>query len=157
MRIRDVMTPEVVTVGPTTPVSEIALLLVDRRIHGVPVTEDGQLVGIVTGGDLLHRAADERPVERTSVWKENFWRHTADRKHPELDRAEGRTAAEIMTRHVLTVTPDTAVVAAARLLLEHRIHALPVLEGTALVGIISRTDVLDQIAAHGGSINPLER
>jgi CBS domain-containing protein len=112
---------------------------------------------IVTAGDLLVRAADGRDVARSSVWQENLWRHTTDRKHPELDRAEGRTAAEIMTRRVLTVTPDTDLVSATRLLLKHRIHALPVLAGTDLVGIVTRQDVLQQIADHGGTVNPLER
>jgi len=112
------MTHAAVTVAPSTAVSEIAEILVAHRINSAPfVDDDGRLVGFVTTGDLLHRAADERTVQRTSVRKESFWRHAADREHPELDRAEGRTAAEIMTRQ----------------------------------------DVLDQIAAHGGSINPLER
>ena len=55
------------------------------------------------------------------------------------------------------MTPSGDPVAATRLLLEHRIKALPVVVGTALVGIMTRTDVLDQIVAHGGSINPRER
>ncbi len=156
MRIRDVMTSEVITVAPATPVGEVARLLVRCRINGVPVVHDGRLVGIVTASDLLVRAADTRDVAQPTVWQENFWRHTTDRRHPELDRAEGRTAAEVMTSRVLTVTPDTDLVTAARLLLEHQIQALPVLAGTDLVGIISRHDVLLQIAEHGGTVNPME-
>ena len=158
MQVRDLMTREVATVALGTPVADIAQLLVNRHINGVPVVDDaGQLVGIVTSGDLLHRAADESDIERPSLWKENFWRHTADRKHPEQDRADGRTAAEVMTGDVLTVAPDTDVVTVARLLLEHRIRALPVLADSTLAGIITRHDVLTQIAAHGGTVNPLER
>jgi CBS domain-containing protein len=55
MRARDIMTTELVTVGPTTPVSAVAQLLVERRISAVPVVADGQLIGLVSEGDLLHR------------------------------------------------------------------------------------------------------
>jgi CBS domain-containing protein len=150
------MTTPVVTVTPATPVGELARVLVHRRINGVPVVYDGRLVGIVTVSDLPIGAADSRDVARPSVWQKNFWRHTTDRRHPELDRAEGRTAAEVMTSRVLTVTPDTDLVSATRLLLEHNIQALPVLVGTDLVGIVTRHDVLQQIAEHGGTVNPLE-
>ena len=157
MRARDVMTHDVVTVAPTTPVAAIADLLVTHRINGAPVVDDdGQIIGIVTAGDLLHRAADERFAEPGSVWKESFWRRTSRRASPERDRAEGRTAAEVMTREVLTVTPETDLVTVARVLLEHDIQAVPVLTRTTLSGIISRHDILAHLAAHGGTLNPLE-
>jgi CBS domain-containing protein len=90
------------------------------------------------------------------VWRENFWRRTSRRASPERDRAEGRAAAEVMTQEVLTVTPATDLVSVARALLEHDIQAVPVLTHTTLSGIISRHDILTQLAAHGGTLNPLE-
>lgn len=156
MRVRDFMTPEVVTVPADAPVADIAQLLIERHVNALPVVDEaGRLVGIVTSGDLLARATDEPAIERHALWKENFWRHAANRV-PERDRADGRTAAEIMTRDVLTLTPDTDLVTAARTLLKHHIRALPVMAGNNLAGIITRHDVLNQIAAHGGTINPLE-
>jgi CBS domain-containing protein len=147
MRVQDVMTHDVVTLAPTTPVAAIADLLVAHRINGAPVVDDnGRLIGIVTAGDLLHRAADERLAEPGSVWKESFWRRISRRASPERDRAEGRTAAEVMTREVLTVTPETDLVTVA----------VPVLTRTTLSGIISRHDILAHLAAHGGTLNPLE-
>ena len=157
MRARDLMTHDVVTLSPTTPVAVIAELLVTHRINGAPVVDDdGRLVGIVTAGDLLHRAADERLAESGSVWKESFWRRTSRRTPPERDRAEGRTAAEVMTREVLTVTPETDLVSVARVLLDRDIQAVPVLTRTTVSGIISRHDILAHLAAHGGTLNPLE-
>jgi CBS domain-containing protein len=157
MRVRDVMTHDVVTLAPTTPVAAIADLLVTHHINGAPVVDDnGRLVGLVNAGGLLHRAADERLAEPASVWRENFWRRTSRRASPERDRAEGRAAAEVMTQEVLTVTPATDLVSVARALLEHDIQAVPVLTHTTLSGIISRHDILTQLAAHGGTLNPLE-
>lgn len=157
MRVRDMMTRDVVTLSPTTPVAAIVELLVTHRINGAPVVDSGgRLVGIVTAGDLLHRAADERLAESGSVWKESFWRRTSGRTPPERDRAEGRTAAEVMTREVVTVTPETDLVSVARLLLDRDIQAVPVLAHTTVIGIISRHDVLAHLAAHGGTLNPLE-
>ncbi len=158
MKVRDLMTPDPVTVGPETPVQEIARLLLERRINGVPVVDsDGALLGIVTEGDLVHRAADERLQPRESVWKEHFWRSVFRRDEPETDRAQGRTAAEVMTRRVIAVTPDTDAAVAARLLVRHRIKALPVVEGNRVVGMVSRLDFLRQLAADPDAFNPLGR
>ena len=157
MHVRDVMTRSVVTVVPTAPVAEVAELLVAHRINAVPVVDDqGVLVGIVTAGDLLHRAADERLDAPATVWKESFWTRSARRHRPELDRADGHTAEEVMTARVATVTPDADLVTVARMLLERRINALPVMTGSSMVGIVSRFDVLSYLAAHGGATNPLE-
>ena len=90
MRVAELMPRAVATVNPGALVDEIAQLLVDRHINGVPVVDDaGRLAGIVTSGDLLHRAADEHPIDRSSGWKENLRRRTAQRKHPEQDRPTG--------------------------------------------------------------------
>lgn len=152
------MTREVITVAPTTPVGDVAEVLIAHHIHAVPVVDGrGRLVGIVSTGDLLHRAADEHVNAPTSLWKEGFWKRSARRHSPELDRAEGRTAEEVMTTRIITVSADADLVTVARMLLEHRINALPVMTGDAMVGIVSRFDVLSHLAAHGGTTNPLER
>ena len=157
MQVRGLTTREVVTIAASTSVADVAQLLVDRHVTSLPVLDEAaRLLGIVTSGDLLARATDEPTIDRPSLWKENFWQHAANRSHPERDRADGRTAAEIMTRDVLTLTPDTDLVTAARTLLKHHIRALPVMAGDTLAGIITRHDVLNQIAAHGDTINPLE-
>lgn len=157
MHVRDAMTREVVTVAPSTPVGEVAEVLIAHRINAVPVVDgQGRLAGIISTGDLLHRAADEHFSAPTSLWKEGFWKRNARRHRPELDRAEGRTAEEVMTTRVITVSADADLVTVARLLLEHRVNALPVMTGDAMVGIVSRVDVLSHLAARGGTINPLE-
>lgn len=101
MLIRNFMTPDPVTVQPETPVEDIAKLLLAHRINGVPVVDGvGRLLGVVTAEDLIHRGADERLEPRESVWKENFWVSFLGPKGAQRDKAEGRTAAEVMTTEV---------------------------------------------------------
>lgn len=151
------MTSDLVTAGPDTPVEEIARLIVAHQINGVPVVDGGgSLLGIITEGDLVHRGLDEHFEPRTSLWKENFWR-SVFRRRPEPDRAEGRIATEVMTREVVTVTPDTDVIVVARLLIEHSVKALPVLDGGRLVGMISRFDLVKLFGERTDAFNPLAR
>jgi CBS domain-containing protein len=158
MKVRELMTRNPVHIAPQTAVAEIAHVLIEHKINGVPVIDaEGHLLGIVTGGDLVHRAADERLEPRESVWKENFY-HSVFRRHkPEQDKAEGSNAEQIMTHDVLTVTPDSDIIAAARLLADHNIKSLPVLEDAKLLGMISRFDLLKCLADNPDGFNPMSR
>ena len=158
MKVHDLMTPNPIRIAPETAVAEIARTLIEHRINGVPVTDTGgRLLGIVTEGDLAHRAADERLEPRESVWKESFYRSVFHRRTPEPDKAEGRTAEQVMTREVLTVAPDSNVTVAARLLVDHNIKSLPVIENERLVGMISRFDLLKHIADNAESFNSMSK
>jgi CBS domain-containing protein len=139
MRARDIMTTEVVTVAPSTSVSALAQLLVERKISAAPVVENGKLVGLVSEGDLLHR--EETGTEsRPSWWKELF-RSTEDRAKAYL-KAHGRRAADVMTARLTTVGPDAEVSEIAELMEQQRVKRLPVVEQGRLMGIVSRADLL---------------
>jgi CBS domain-containing protein len=132
-RVRDVMTTSVVTVDRITPYKEIARLLVEHKISGMPVLSMGRKVtGVVSEGDLL-AARDTNPATRSG------WRHWAFGR--EVHR--GRTADLLMTSPAVTIHPDATIAAAARLMNSHHIRRLPVVddEGT-LAGIVSRRDLL---------------
>lgn len=145
MQARDVMTRNVVTVTPETSVSEIARLLLEKRISGVPVVDaDGRLVGIVSEGDLVRRLEDEDGSGR-SWWLGLL--ATPEERAEAYVRAHGRRAADVMTKNVISVTPDTPIAAVARLLEERHIKRVPVVENGKLVGIVSRADLLRAIAA----------
>jgi CBS domain-containing protein len=133
---RDVMTSPVVTVGPETPVKEIAQLLLTHHISGVPVVSDGKLVGIVTEADLLYK---ERPDLEEGGLLRLFRRGQlaeAERK------AEGLVARDVMTSPVVTVTEDTPLREVAALMARRQINRVPVVRGDQVVGIVSRADVL---------------
>jgi CBS domain-containing protein len=130
------MTSPVVTVGPETPVKEIAQLLLTHHISGVPVVSDGKLVGIVTEADLLYK---ERPDLEEGGLLRLFRRGQlaeAERK------AEGLVARDVMTSPVVTVTEDTPLREVAALMARRQINRVPVVRGDQVVGIVSRADVL---------------
>ena len=118
MRAMDVMTTNVITVDPDTPVQALATLLSERGISGVPVVDkDSRLVGIVSEGDLLHRAetgTERRTQRRRSRWLDTF---ASDQEAArDYVKAHGRTVREIMTRDVITVSDTTELADIATLL-----------------------------------------
>ncbi len=148
MQAKDVMTPDPVTVGPDAPVEEIARVLLDKRISGVPVVDEaGRVVGIVSEGDLIRRIGeedDDRPRRRS--WWLQLFTLPEDRARAFV-RAHGRRAREIMTPDPVTVRPETPVADIARLLEERGIKRVPVVDADGrLVGIVSRADLLRALA-----------
>lgn len=144
MNVRDAMTKDVVTVGPETTVREIAALLVSRRISAVPVvTQDNHLVGIISQTDLGHRS--ETGTEKKRKWWLSIFADP-DTQAREYSKTHGLRARDVMTRHIITVAPDTSLAEVADILGTHRVHRVPVLEGGRLVGIISRTDLVRKLA-----------
>ncbi len=155
MFIRDAMTTDPVTIQLKTPVEDIANLLLAHRINGVPVVDSaGLLLGVVTAEDLIHRGADERLEPRESVWKENFWISFFGPQGAQRGKAEGRTAAEVMTTEVHSVAPDMHLSVAARLMVDHHLTSLPVVEAKKIVGVISRIDLLSRMKTLE---NPLQK
>ncbi|WP_029011379.1 CBS domain-containing protein [Azospirillum halopraeferens] len=146
MQAKHVMTSPVITVTPDTPVPDIAALLLQRRISGVPVTEaDGRLVGIVTEGDLLHRA-ETGTERRRSRWLEIF---TGGRgQATDYVKSHGTRAADVMTRHVITVGPDTELTDIASLMERERVKRVPVSDDGRVVGIVSRANLLHGLVAY---------
>jgi CBS-domain-containing membrane protein len=141
----DVMTSSVITVRPDTPVHDIAKLLCERHISGVPVIgEDDRLLGIVSKGDLIghSRAAGER---RRSWWHTFLNDPAVLAQH--YATSHGRTAADVMTRDVITVLETTSVADTARILEQHRIKRVPVVRDGNLVGIVTRSNLLQVLAA----------
>jgi CBS domain-containing protein len=148
MRAIDVMTTNVITVDPDTSVQALATLLSERGISGVPVVgKDGRLVGIVSEGDLLHRAetgTERRTQRRRSRWLDSF---ASDQEAArDYIKAHGRTVREIMTRDVISVSDTTELADIATLLETRRIRRVPVVRDGKLVGIVSRANLVRALA-----------
>lgn len=124
--VQDWMTPNPITVTPDTPIVEAHKLMVEHKIRRLPVVEDGKVVGIVTLGDI--RGAEPSEATSLSIWELNYL----------ISRIKVR---EVMKSPVVTVSPDTPIREAARLMLENKIAGLPVLDGDRLVGIITESDI----------------
>ncbi|SDY48644.1 CBS domain-containing protein [Citreimonas salinaria] len=144
MQAKHVMTQDVITVRPTATVEEIAERLLMHRISGVPVLNDaGEVVGIVSEGDLVRRIEDAD--SHGSWWLRLFGSSVTP---AEYVKRHGRRAQDVMTRDVSSVAPETPLGEIARLLERKRIKRVPVVDETGrLVGIISRANLLQGIAA----------
>ncbi len=145
MQAKDIMTTPVVSVTPETGVSEVARLLLHRHISAVPVIDaDGRLVGVVSEGDFLRRA--EGDSHRHGSWWLRLFSEPTDNA-AEYVKTHGRSAADVMTRDVVTVTEDISAGDVAHLLETKRIKRVPVLRDGKVVGIVSRADLLRGLAA----------
>ncbi len=140
MKVRDAMTSDVVTVRPDTPLREVASILVEHGISGVPVVgDDGDVVGVVSEGDILIK--ERGPERRKGVLARLLDPHRGDRK------PRARTAGEAMTAPAKTIAPWRSLSAAAAQMLEEGIKRLPVVDSDGkLVGILSRADLVRAFA-----------
>lgn len=149
MKVRDVMSTDVVTVNPNAGFQEIVELLLSHDISGVPVLNGDELVGVITEADLVAREADQgrrrRPLALLAgVFSDGRAEH----------RSTGLTAHSLMTTGPVTVGPDEDLRSAARTMMTARVKRLPVVSDGDLVGIVTRQDLLrfyartdEQIAA----------
>ncbi len=140
---RDIMTKNVITVSPDTPVSELARLFMAHRFNGVPVVgSDGMLVGVVTQDDLIDQHKKVHIPTVINLLDSVFFLESPDRLDKELKKMIGMTAGDICSKSVATVTEDTAIEEIATIIAERRIHTIPVVDQGRLVGIIGRIDVI---------------
>ena len=140
MKVRDIMHRGVVTVRADAPLKEVARLLVEHAISGLPVVDEaGAVIGVVSETDLVikERGRPERPprlIERL------FGPRAADRA--ELAKGEATAAGDAMSSPAITIDAGRPVRDAAELMIERRINRLPVTDGGRLAGIVTRADIV---------------
>jgi CBS domain-containing protein len=140
----DVMTTDVITVAPDATVRDIATLLRSKGISGVPVVDAaGQILGIVTEGDLILREAIAGEHHR-SWWLSLFDDPNVVAR--DYAKSHGRVAKDVMTTPVISVGPATILSEIAKTLERHRIKRVPVVNDNKLVGIVSRSNLLQALA-----------
>jgi len=132
-RVRDVMSTDVVTVKSGISYKQVARLMTEHRVNALPVVASNQqLLGVVSEADVL------RKEERRFRWLARGLGGGRERA-----KAGARTAGELMTSQVITTHPDASLASAARLMNDHHIRRLPVLDGSGkLIGMVSRRDLL---------------
>ena len=136
MKVKDLMSVEVLTTTPETPLKEAAALLAERRISGVPVVdESGAVVGVLSEADILVKAGGAHPRSGLLGWllEPEFDLH---------DKIAARTVGEAMSAPAVTITPGRLVHEAAALMIAESVNRLPVVEDGALLGILTRADVV---------------
>ena len=151
----DVMTTDVVTVSPDTSMQEIAGLLLEHGISAVPVVDDsGEIIGMVSEGDLLRSNDDDREARR-DWWLAMLAKGENGNQELLASRtAHSRRARDVMSAPVVTVTTNTDLSEIGKLLATHKIKRVPVLRDGHIIGIVSRADLIRALAEQPPS--PLE-
>jgi CBS domain-containing protein len=145
MKARDVMVSPVITVKPAASVKEVAELMLENRISGVPVVDDeGKVVGIVSEGDLMHRSEAGTALRR-SWWLTGLT--SEETLAAEYVKAHARKVADVMTLKVVTAAPDAPLHELAALMEANAIKRVPIVENGRLVGIVSRANLLRAVAS----------
>ncbi|MEX0607040.1 MAG: CBS domain-containing protein [Halofilum sp. (in: g-proteobacteria)] len=146
MQARDVMTSHVVSVGPDDTVADVAQVLMEHGISAAPVIDRDELVGIVSEGDLVRRAEIGTAEQNRSWWLQLF---TAESKITrEYVKTHASRVRDVMQDKVVTVAEDTPLHEIAATLERNRIKRVPVVKSNRVVGIVSRADIVQQLAAH---------
>ena len=149
MTARDIMTKDVVTVGPGAEVDDVARLLIKHRVSALPVVDpDGELLGIVSEGDLIQRpeVAGEHPLSLLQLFFSNPAKRAGD-----YIKTHGRCVRDIMTKNVVTVQELSPIATIVRLLNENGFKRVPVMANDKLVGIVSRRDIIRVLAEETSS------
>jgi CBS domain-containing protein len=148
--VRDIMDPDPVTVRPETPVEEVVAALRRHELPGLPVVDgEGRVVGIVTEADLVlpDEDGDLHIPHYINLFGGTIFLEPLSRFEQRLRKAFASNAADMMTSDPDTVSPDTTVQEAARIIHESGHNRLPVVEDGRLVGVVTRLDVLGALAA----------
>ena len=140
VRVEDFMTRSVITITPDTTLLAAAKLMLEHRVGGFPVVDAaGRIIGVFSESDLLREQG-----EKGSPWLDimigNDGRPTASLQ------LGTRKVADLMTRQLIAITPDASIADACRLLHDHRLRRLPVLDGGKLVGMIAGADLVRAVA-----------
>ena len=145
MKASDVMVLSVITVGLDASIQEVADLLLRHRISAVPVVgANGEMLGIVSEGDLINRPEAET-THRKSWWLDAL--ASNEILAAEYVKSHSRKVADVMTREVITASPDTSVAEVAALLERNRIKRVPIVKNGKIVGIVSRANLLQALAS----------
>ena len=140
---QDIMTREVCTVHEETDLKELAALFVEKNHKTLPVVDDaGRLVGIISQTDLIEQ---DKPLHIPTVISLFDWviyLESPKAFSDEVRKVSARKVGEICAREVITCTPATTVEELAGLMVEHKIHLVPVVDHERLVGVVARLDMI---------------
>ena len=148
--VSEIMDTSPATVAPETSVADVVATLREHQLPGVPVVDsDGRVVGIVTEADLVlpDQDGDLHIPQYVNLFGGTVFLESLHRFEGRLRKAFAANAADMMTRDPDSVSPDTSVRDAARLIHETGHNRLPVVEDGRLVGVVTRVDVLGALAA----------
>ena len=142
LRVAEISHEEWPTLGPDETVESAIKLFAESGISGAPVVEDGRLVGIVTEGDLIFRDADIKAPGFLDILGGLIPLGSWDEYRKEALKSAAVTVDEVMTRELITISPDASLAEASTIMADQRVKILPVAEGDTLHSVITRMDIL---------------
>ena len=143
LKVKDIMTREVITVSLDTEIVHTTKLLLENHINGVPVTDGtGKILGILCQSDLIAQQK-KLPIPSFFTFLNGFVT-TTSMKHIEkqIQKIAATTVAQVMTPNPTTVQPDTDIEEVASLMVDKNFHTIPVVDEGKLVGIVGKEDIL---------------
>ena len=143
LQARDIMTREVITATSETSVADLAKILTENSISGVPVlSASGELTGVVTESDLIDQSKKLHIPTVITILDSVFYLENPDKMEHEMKKMAGTSVADICSGPATTITPNTPIEEIATIMAEKHIHTLPVVEGKELVGVIGKRDII---------------
>lgn len=147
LSVKEVMRREVPIAGPTASVGDLARLMVDHRVPGVPIIENDELVGIVTEGDLIQREADVDIPAVATLFDAILMADAGEPFEEELRHVLATTAGELMSSPVVSIRDIATLSELATLMMQQRVNPVPVVdESRRIVGLATRTGLVEMIA-----------
>jgi len=143
LKVKDIMTKDLITVSPEMEIAHAAKLLLEKHINGVPVVDGtGKMVGILCQSDLITQQK-RFPIPSVFTLLDGFIPLTS-MKHieKEAQKISATTVAHAMTPNPFTVTPEMSIEEVATIMLDKNFHTLPVVDEEKLVGIVGQEDIL---------------
>lgn len=144
---REIMTQDVITVGPDMPVKELAKLLVEHHISGVPVVDkEGSLIGIITEKDLIESNKNLHLPTVVTLFDAVIYLESEKHFKEELRKMAASKVEDIMTRKVVTIGEETSIREIATIMSEQGKDLLPVVREGKLIGIVGKADIVRSMA-----------
>jgi CBS-domain-containing membrane protein len=139
----DIMTTDVVSVKKDTSLKELARILYERNINGVPVVDDrGMLIGIICESDLIRKDRKLHIPTVVALFDAVIYLESSKRMEKEIQRINAATVGDLYSEDVVTVDERTPVVEIATIMTEKRAYTIPVMDGERMVGVIGKADLI---------------
>lgn len=147
--VADVMSHDPILVRPETPLKEAIQILAEKRISGLPVTDDaGKLLGIISETDLMWQETGVTPPAYIMFLDSVIYLQNPGAYDRDLHKALGQTVGEVMSKNPVTISPEKTVKEAAQVMHDRNVHRLPVLDNAGqVIGILTRGDIIRAMAA----------
>ena len=146
--VAQVMTHNPIMVNPQTPLKQAIQILAEKQISGLPVVDDmGKLVGIISETDLMWQETGITPPAYVMFLDSVIYLQNPATYERDLHKALGQTVGEVMSNNPITISPDQSLKAAAKIIQDHKVRRLPVVDDAGtVIGILTRGDIIRTMA-----------